>query len=65
MFRLDNAEPDYAAYDYDNYRYALGCALEVSNIYPQMYTQAFCDGITLMGKEKKMLHLVRSAWAGS
>ena len=65
MFWLDNAEPDYAVYDYDNYRYALGCALEVSNIYPQMYTQAFCDGITLMGKEKEMLHLVRSAWAGS
>lgn len=65
MFWLDNAEPDYAIYDYDNYRYALGCALEVSNVYPQKYTQAFCDGITKEGREKEMLHLVRSAWAGS
>lgn len=65
MFWLDNAEPDYAVYDYDNYRYALGCALEISNIYPQLYTRAFCDGITAAGREKEMLHLVRSAWAGS
>jgi len=65
MFWLDNAEPDYAVYDYDNYRYAMGCALEVSNIYPQMYALAFCDGITALGREKEMLHLVRSAWAGS
>jgi len=65
MFWLDNAEPDYAVYDFDNYRYALGCALEVSNIYPQLYAKAFCDGITSLGREKEMLHLVRSAWAGS
>lgn len=65
MFWLDNAEPDYAVYDFDNYRYALGCALEVNNIYPQMYAKAFCDGITKLGREKEMLHLVRSAWAGS
>ena len=65
MFWLDNAEPDYAVYDYDNYRYALGCALEVSNIYPQLYAKSFCDGITAEQKEKNMLHLVRSAWAGS
>ncbi len=65
MFWLDNAEPDYAVYDYDNYRYALGCALEVSNIYPQMYARAFYDGMTAAGKGSDMLHLVRSGWAGS
>ena len=65
MFWLDNAEPDYAVYDYDNYRYAMGCALEVGNIYPQLYTKAFCDGIAGEGREKEMCHLVRSAWAGS
>lgn len=65
MFWLDNAEPDYAVYDYDNYRYALGCALEVSNIYPQLYAKAFCDGIKAQGREKDMLHLVRCGWAGS
>lgn len=65
MFWLDNAEPDLAVYDFDNYRYALGCALEVSNIYPQLYAKAFCDGIGSQGRGKEMLHLVRSAWAGS
>lgn len=65
MFWLDNAEPDYAVYDYDNYRYALGCALEVSNIYPLLYTKTFADGITAQGREAQMLHLVRSGWAGS
>ncbi len=65
MFWLDNAEPDYAVYDYDNYRYALGCALEVSNIYPQLYAKTFCDGITALGRQKEMIHLIRSGWAGS
>ncbi|MDE7354941.1 MAG: glycoside hydrolase family 31 protein [Acetatifactor sp.] len=65
MFWLDNAEPDLAVYDFDNYRYALGCALEVSNLYPQLYAKAFCDGITSQGRGNEMLHLVRSAWAGS
>lgn len=65
MFWLDNAEPDLAVYDYDNYRYSMGTALEVSNIYPQLYTKAFFDGLTALGKEKEMLHLVRSGWAGS
>lgn len=65
MFWLDNSEPDFAVYDYDNYRYALGCALEVSNIYPQLYAKTFCEGMTALGQEKEMLHLVRSAWAGS
>lgn len=65
MFWLDNAEPDLAVYDYDNYRYYLGPALEVSNIYPQLYAKAFSDGITACGNAKDMLHLVRSGWAGS
>ena len=65
MFWLDNAEPDYAVYDYDNYRYALGCALEVSNIYPQLYAKTFCDGITALGRQNEMIHLIRSGWAGS
>ncbi len=65
MFWLDNAEPDYAVYDFDNYRYALGCALEVSSIYPKMYTQTFYDGIKEQGREKGLPHLVRSGWAGS
>ncbi|HUM82416.1 MAG TPA: glycoside hydrolase family 31 protein [Lachnospiraceae bacterium] len=64
MFWLDNAEPDYAVYDYDNYRYYLGPALEVSNLYPEKYAQAFYEGQKAAGKDR-ILSLVRSAWAGS
>lgn len=64
MFWLDNAEPDYAVYDFDNYRYSLGPALEVSNLYPKMYAQAFYDGFRSGGR-KDIVSLVRSAWAGS
>ena len=65
MFWLDNSEPDYGVYDYDNYRYYLGPALEVSNLYPKYYTQAFFDGQMDMGKEGNILNLVRCGWAGS
>ena len=34
IFWLDEAEPEYPLYDYDNYRYHLGPDLEVGNIYP-------------------------------
>ncbi len=64
MFWLDNAEPDYAVYDFDNYRYYLGPALKVSNIYPLMYSKAFYDGLKAE-KEPGIVNLVRSAWAGS
>lgn len=65
VFWLDNAEPDFAVYDYDNYRYYLGPALEVSNIYPQLYVKAFEDGIEAEHPGAPRLHLVRSGWAGS
>lgn len=65
MFWLDNSEPDYGVYDYDNYRYYLGPALEVSNLYPKYYTQAFFDGQMDMGKDGNILNLVRCGWAGS
>jgi hypothetical protein len=63
FFWLDNAEPDYAVYDYCNYRYFLGPALKVSNIYPLMYAKAFYDG-QHGEKQKKIVNLVRSAWVG-
>lgn len=55
MFWLDNIEPDLVAYDFDNFRYYLGTALEVNNIYPQMVAKAFCDGMKKEGREKDML----------
>ncbi len=64
MFWLDNAEPDYAVYDYDNYRYQMGPALAVSNLYPKFYAQAFYDGWKKMGK-KDPVSLLRCAWVGS
>ena len=65
MFWLDNAEPDLAVYDYDNYRYHMGTALEVANIYPKLYAKAFTDGIAAEGNADNMLHLVRCGWVGS
>lgn len=64
MFWLDNSEPDYGVYDYDNYRYYLGPALEVSNLYPKFYTQAFYDGQKSLGKDGNILNLVRCGWVG-
>lgn len=65
LFWLDNSEPDYAVYDFDNYRYAAGCALEVSNLYPKLYTRAFYDGLTAQKPQNGILNLVRCGWAGS
>lgn len=64
FFWLDNAEPDYAVYDFANYRYYLGTALKVSNIYPLLYTKAFFDGQHSENRSD-FVNLVRSAWAGS
>jgi alpha-D-xyloside xylohydrolase len=64
LFWLDEAEPEYAVYDFDNYRYHLGPNLRVGNLYPMLYTQAFHDGLRAEG-QTEILHLVRCAWAGS
>lgn len=64
MFWLDNAEPDLAVYDYDNLRYYLGTHLKVGNIYPEMYSKAFFDGLSAE-HHPGIVSLVRSAWVGS
>ena len=62
-FWLDNSEPDYGVYDFENYRYCDGPALQISNIYPQMYSRVFYDE---MSKENKpVVNLLRCGWAGS
>lgn len=64
VFWLDEAEPEYGVYDYDNYRYHAGPTLEVGNIYPQQFSRMFHDGMT--GEEQTdVVNLVRAAWAGS
>ncbi|MCR5153498.1 MAG: family 31 glucosidase [Lachnospiraceae bacterium] len=63
-FWLDNSEPDYGVYDFENYRYFAGPALEVSNIYPQMYSRVFYDKMSKIG-DGTVVNLLRCAWAGS
>ena len=63
-FWLDNSEPDYGVYDFDNYRYHAGPALSCSNIYPQLYSRTFFDPMSRLGKETPV-NLLRCGWAGS
>lgn len=64
MFWLDNAEPDYAVYDFDNYRTYLGPNIKVGNVYPLMFAKGFYDGL-MKEKQADIVNLVRSAWVGS
>ena len=63
-FWLDVAEPEYSSYDFENYRYYRGSALEVGNMYPVWYTRMIYDGLKEAG-ETNVVSLVRCAWAGS
>lgn len=63
-FWLDEAKPEYGPYDFDNYRYYAGPALQCSNVYPVGYAKGFYEGLKAEG-EKDILSLVRCAWAGS
>ncbi len=64
IFWLDEAEPEYGPYDFDNYRYYDGIALQCTNTYPVGYAKGFYDGLKKCG-EKQVMSLVRAAWAGS
>lgn len=57
-FWLDVAEPGYAVYDFDNYRYYAGQDLECGNIYPLDYLKVVTD------KKTDPVALVRGGWAG-
>ncbi|KAF4992417.1 hypothetical protein FGRMN_7162 [Fusarium graminum] len=63
-FWLDEAEPEYAAYDFENYRYWLGSNGSIGNIYPVEYARAFYEGQEAEG-QKNIVNLLRCAWAGS
>lgn len=52
IFWLDEAEPEYGPYDFDNTRYYIGPALQCSNIYPAMYAKGFYDGLKESGEKK-------------
>ncbi len=64
VFWLDEAEPEYTVYDFENYRYHLGPDVQVGNVYPAMYAKAFFDGMKAEGQEN-IINLLRCAWAGS
>lgn len=64
VFWLDEAEPEYSVYDFDNYRYHAGPNLQVGNLYPREYARAFYEGMRKEGQEN-VVNLLRCAWAGS
>lgn len=64
IFWLDEAEPEYSVYDFDNYRYYLGPNVKVGNIYPTEYARGFYEGMEEEGQEN-IVNLLRCAWAGS
>jgi alpha-D-xyloside xylohydrolase len=64
LFWLDEAEPEYSVYDFDNYRYHIGTNLQKGNVYPVMYAKTFFEGMQRTGQEN-IVNLVRCAWAGS
>ena len=64
IFWLDEAEPEYTVYDFDNYRYYLGSNLRIGNLYPREYAKGFYEGMAREGQEN-IVNLLRCAWAGS
>lgn len=64
IFWLDEAEPEFSTYDFENYRYHAGSVLEVGNIYPREYARLFYEGQKRNG-QKDIVNLLRCAWAGS
>lgn len=63
MYWLDVAEPGYATYDFDNYRYHLGTDLKVGNLYPNEFSKMVAEG--LKAENKSPVTLIRGCWAGS
>lgn len=64
VFWLDEAEPEYKVYDFENYRYHLGANIAIGNIYPVQYARTFYEGQAKEG-QKNIVNLLRCAWAGS
>ena len=64
VFWLDEAEPEYGTYEFKQYRYHMGSNQQIGNIYPQMYSRLFYEGMSEAGQEN-IVNLVRCAWAGS
>lgn len=63
-FWLDEAEPEFTEYAFDNYRYHAGAVSNIGNIYPREYARLFYEGQKNSG-QKDIVNLIRCAWAGS
>lgn len=63
-FWLDEAEPEFVTYDYENYTYRAGTVEQIGNIYSREFSRLFYEGQKKAGQEE-ILNLVRCAWAGS
>jgi alpha-D-xyloside xylohydrolase len=50
VFWLDEAEPEYTVYDFDNYRYHMGSNVAIGNIFPREYSRAFYEGMIEEGQ---------------
>lgn len=63
-FWLDEAEPEFTGYEFENYRYFRGSDMEVGNIFPREYARMAYEGMEKDGQEN-IVNLLRCAWAGS
>lgn len=63
-FWLDEAEPEFGTYDYEDYRFHAGRVMQVGNLYPREYARLFYEGQQAEGQDPSV-NLIRCAWAGS
>lgn len=63
-FWLDEAEPEFTNYSFEQYRYHAGSVSEIGNIYPREYSRLFYEGQKSIG-QTDIVNLVRCAWVGS
>lgn len=64
LFWLDEAEPEFTGYDFDQYRYLAGPVAQVGNIYPREYARMIYEGQQERGQQD-VISLIRCAWVGS
>ena len=64
-FWLDEAEPEWSTYSYENYSYYRGDVEKIGNLYPSEYNRGFYEGQQRIGRDGDIVNLTRCAWAGT
>ncbi|KAK0334445.1 hypothetical protein LTR91_016932 [Friedmanniomyces endolithicus] len=64
IFWLDEAEPEFSVYHFDNVRLWSGNQISAGNAYPRDFVRTFYEGMTNAGQDQ-VVNLIRCAWAGS